>query len=103
MGDEWYQSLPKDAIHENFLRAVVDVLLRDAVFGGTKRSEPVVRWRDPLHLQELLHLNPTDTPATHGELLRAVEDIISFSVKTGHPFFINQLFSGSVSLSFTVL
>lgn len=33
-------------------------------------------------------------PASKAELTAAIEDVVKFSVKTGHPLFLNQLYSG---------
>lgn len=96
MRKNWFQSLPNEALHAKFLQDVTELLLKEAVFAGTQRKNPVVRWHDPDHLYDLLNLTPTDKPATHSELLKVIRDTISFSVKTGHPYFINQLFSRSV-------
>ncbi|XP_047115868.1 cysteine sulfinic acid decarboxylase-like [Schistocerca piceifrons] len=91
---EWFRTLPVESIHGPFLLQLVEHLLKEAVFGGTRREEPVVRWRDPQRLRDILHLTPTDKPASHEELLQDVADIVRFSTKTGHPYFINQLYSG---------
>lgn len=32
-------------------------------------------------------------PSTHDELLGVLKDVVNYSVKTGHPYFVNQLFS----------
>jgi glutamate decarboxylase len=96
MDEDWFCSLPSEALHGEFLRDVMELVLKEAVFAGTKRKNPVVRWHDPDHLHDLMNLTPTEKPASHAELLRVIHDTITFSVKTGHPYFINQLFSRSV-------
>jgi len=93
IGENWFHSLPSEALHAEFLHDVTELLLKEAVFAGTQRENPVVRWHDPDHLHDLLDLTVTEKPATHAELLQVVHDTITFSVKTGHPYFINQLFS----------
>nr|CAD7453908.1 unnamed protein product [Timema tahoe] len=90
---EKYRSLPCEEEHGCFLRDIVELLLKEAVFGGTRRDEPVVRWRDPEHLKEILDLSLPELPVEHKELLRAVHNTVMFSVKTGHPYFFNQLYS----------
>ena len=92
-GENWFRSLPNEAQHSQFLHDVVGLLLKEAVFEGTQRDNLVVRWRDPEQLQTLFNFEPSDMPATHTELLRIIHDTVVFSVKTGHPHFINQLFS----------
>nr|CAD7423960.1 unnamed protein product [Timema monikensis] len=95
---EKYRSLPREEEHGCFLRDVVDLLLKEAVFGGTRRDEPVVRWRDPEHLKEILDLSLPELPVEHKDLLRAVHNTVMFSVKTGHPYFFNQLYSSDNTL-----
>jgi glutamate decarboxylase len=96
MGEDWFCSLPSEVLHGEFLHDVMELVLKEAVFAGTQRKNPVVRWHDPDHLCDLLNLTPTEKPATHAELLQVIHDTITFSVKIGHPYFINQLFSRSV-------
>lgn len=37
--------------------------------------------------------NLTNSASTHDHLIELLEDTIKYSVKTGHPYFVNQLFS----------
>lgn len=93
MESDWFRSLPDKARHDGFLRDVSE-LLRQALFSSTKRSSPVVRWHEPEQLVAILSEHDLrEEPATHEELLKAIKDTITYSVSTGHPYFINQLFS----------
>lgn len=47
----------------------------------------------PERLRTALDLSLKDTSSTHEELLHHVHSIIRYSVKTGHPRFVNQLYS----------
>ena len=91
--ENWFCSLPDEGEHSQFFHDVVDLLLKEAVFEGTQRNNLVVRWRNPQQLRGLFNFEPSDMPATHSELLHIIHDTVVFSVKTGHPYFINQLFS----------
>jgi hypothetical protein len=91
---EQFRSSPDEIHHGGFLRNVVDLLLRDAVFDGTSRSQPVVRWSSPDELKRSLGMELHEEPASHEDLLAAIAATIKFSVKTGHPMFLNQLYSG---------
>lgn len=88
-----FQSLPEREHHEGFLRKCLQILLDEAVFKGTQRDTKVVDWRSPDELKQLLDLAPRSAPESHEELLQIVGDIVRYSVKTGHPYFVNQLFS----------
>jgi glutamate decarboxylase len=89
----WFASLPDRQQHSHFLKEAVDLMLEKAVFQATNRSNRVVEWRAPEELQKLIDLDLSADPANHDKLLQLLKDIIQYSVKTGHPFFINQLFS----------
>lgn len=88
-----FESHPVRSKHEPFLRTFVDELLDLAVFDATERSSPVLNWQSPDELQQLLDLQLKATADDDQRLLQLSRDIIRYSVKTGHPYFVNQLFS----------
>lgn len=92
--DDWFVSLPDLKKHGEFLGNVFQLLTEDAVFDGTNRSQPVTRWRDPNYLKQLIDFEPSEDPENEEYLLKAIKHTIAYSVKTGHPYFVNQLFSG---------
>lgn len=77
-----------------FLSNVITILLKDAVVTGTKRSEPVTNWCPPGQLKQILNIELPDLPRTKDDLLNLIRNTVKYSVKTGHPYFMNQLFSG---------
>ncbi|KDR09499.1 Cysteine sulfinic acid decarboxylase, partial [Zootermopsis nevadensis] len=88
-----FASLPDKKQHSKFLKEAVDLMLEEAVFQATNRSNRVVEWRAPEELQKLIDLDLAAEPVSHDKLLQLLKDVIQYSVKTGHPFFVNQLFS----------
>lgn len=82
------------AAGEEFLREAFEVLLDEVVRKGTDTALKVCDWREPRELRALLDLELR----SHGEppqrLLQRCRDVARYSVKTGHPRFFNQLFSG---------
>ncbi|KAK4872890.1 hypothetical protein RN001_014919 [Aquatica leii] len=88
-----FQSAPMKNHHEDFLRKAVDVILNEAVFKATARTNKVLEWRQPEHLQRIFDFNLKENGISHDELLHVIKDTIQYSVKTGHPYFVNQLFS----------
>lgn len=88
-----FASLPNRARHEKFLRNFVDEVMQSAVFSATERKEKVVEWTNPEELLEKLDLNLKCEPDTDEKLMELARDTIKYSVKTGHPYFVNQLFS----------
>ncbi|XP_074094850.1 glutamate decarboxylase-like protein black [Cotesia typhae] len=88
-----YPSAPSKAIHENFLRDSFEIILKSAVFDGTSRNTKVVEWVDPESLPSLINLQLKKNGTSHEELLNLIRGVIKYSVKTGNPRFVNQLFS----------
>jgi len=89
----WFASLPDRKRHSQFLKEAAELILEKAVFQATKRTNLVVEWRAPDELQKLMDLDLSAERVSHEKLLQFLKDIIQYSVKTGHPFFVNQLFS----------
>lgn len=90
---ERFESLPNRALHEKFLRDVVALVLNTAVFNDTQRVNKVLEWHQPDELAKILDLSLKEEGDTDEKLLSLVKDTIRYSVKTGHPYFVNQLFS----------
>ncbi|KAF3421047.1 hypothetical protein E2986_05029 [Frieseomelitta varia] len=88
-----YKSLPVREVHEKFMKSFVDLLLKEAVFEGTSRKNRVVEWMEPAALQSAIDLKLSDQGSSHKKLATLARNIIKYSVKTGHPRFINQLYS----------
>lgn len=71
----------------------MNLFLDKAVFKATLRSNKVLEYRNPEDLQNLFDFDLKDAPETQEKLYGLLEDTIKYSVKTGHPYFVNQLFS----------
>lgn len=89
-----FESHPVRAQHETFLRRCVDEMLDTAVFGGTERTGRVLEWTAPEELLARLDLQLKRQPDNDERLLELLRDTVRYSVKTGHPYFVNQLFAG---------
>ncbi|ETN67277.1 black [Anopheles darlingi] len=88
-----YASLPNREQHQQFLTEFLTEVLNSAVFNATDRANKVLNWVDPEELSRTLDLAIKDEPDTHERLLELTRATIRHSVKTGHPYFMNQLFS----------
>ncbi|XP_058807664.1 cysteine sulfinic acid decarboxylase isoform X2 [Phymastichus coffea] len=88
-----FASLPTREAHEKFIRDAVDLIIAEAVFEGTSRKSRVVEWVEPASLPASVDLAPRQRGESHESLLRLVSAVIRYSVKTGHPRFVNQLYS----------
>lgn len=45
-------------------------------------------------MQNIINFNLQEQPRDQDDLLEIVAKIFKYSIKTGHPYFMNQLFSG---------
>ncbi|XP_057377339.1 cysteine sulfinic acid decarboxylase-like [Daphnia carinata] len=88
-----FQTKPSKDQHEQFIRQVIDVLLKEAVFQGTSNDSLVIEWMEPESLMALLGEELPKNPESDDNLIKLIKDVVRYSVKTGHPHFINQLFS----------
>lgn len=83
---------------ESFIRKVFDVLLKDAIFVEKSRESLVTEWMEPESLMAVLGTNSKEMPQKPAQsddyLIEVIKNIVRYSVKTGHPHFVNQLFSG---------
>lgn len=89
---ERFFSLPSRS-QETFLRTLFDTVLNNAIFDGTKRESKVLEWTNPEEMLEKFDMSLKDEPDSDEELLKLANETIKYSVKTGHPYFVNQLFS----------
>lgn len=92
----YFRPVPDSDVHGQFLQDVVDILFKNVVFASNR--DKVVLWKRPQELQELFDFTIGQSGVGHEKLLTLIKSTIKFSVKTGHPYFINQLFSGWVQL-----
>lgn len=79
---------------EALLREVFAIVVDEAVLKGTSASEKVCEWKEPEELKQLLDLELRGQGERREQLLERCRAVIRYSVKTGHPRFFNQLFSG---------
>ncbi|CAL4074894.1 unnamed protein product, partial [Meganyctiphanes norvegica] len=88
-----WESTPDPAQHKHFLNQLHELILDQAVFTGTSRSSKVCDWMEPEKMSSALSLSLGKEGVTQSQLLQLFGDIIKYSVKTGHPYFVNQLYS----------
>ncbi|NXE02653.1 CSAD decarboxylase, partial [Chaetorhynchus papuensis] len=79
---------------EEFLQEVLQILLEEGVRKSTDVTQKVCDWKEPLELRELLDLELRSDGEGRERLLQRCRDVLRLSVRTGHPRFFNQLFSG---------
>lgn len=88
-----WRSIPSENKHREFLEKFSAILINFA-FDSVSRDNPVSRWRSASYLQEILNFDLLEEPKPQKDLLLAANKILKYSVKIGHPYFMNQLFSG---------
>lgn len=90
---ERYETLPIPEMHEKFLRDVIETILSSAVFEDIRRENRVLEWHQPDELAKLFDMSLKADSDSDEKVLELIRNTIRFSVKTGHPYFVNQLFS----------
>lgn len=88
-----FESASNAEDHKEFIRKSAELLIKNAVFDGTNRKNKVLEFQTPDQLKKLFDFGIRSSPMAHDDLLRLLEDTVRYSVKTGHPYFANQLFS----------
>ncbi|XP_072261860.1 cysteine sulfinic acid decarboxylase isoform X2 [Pyxicephalus adspersus] len=79
---------------DEFLQEAFKIIFEEGVQNATDRNHKVCEWMEPEELRKVLDLNLRSNGESKDVLLGYCRDIIKLSVKTGHPRFFNQLFSG---------
>ncbi|XP_072510894.1 cysteine sulfinic acid decarboxylase isoform X1 [Notamacropus eugenii] len=79
---------------EALLQDVFGIVMDEAVRKGTDASQKVCEWKEPEELKKLLDLELRSHGEKQEQILDRCRTIIQYSVKTCHPRFFNQLFSG---------
>uniref|UniRef100_A0A2K6F5S0 Cysteine sulfinic acid decarboxylase n=1 Tax=Propithecus coquereli TaxID=379532 RepID=A0A2K6F5S0_PROCO len=82
------------AAAEALLQEVFGIVVDEAIRKGTCASEKVCEWKEPEELKQLLDLELRSQGESQEQILERCRAVIRYSVKTGHPRFFNQLFSG---------
>lgn len=90
---ERFESLPNRGTHEKFMRECIETIMQVAVFNDTRREEKVLEFHEPSQLIKLFDMSLKAESDSDEKLHLAILDVIRYSVKTGHPYFVNQLFS----------
>lgn len=90
---ERFESLPNRSLHERFVRDCIDEILSTAVFEDIRRENKVLEFKQPSELAKLFDMSLKGESDSNEQLLELVRKTIRYSVKTGHPYFVNQLFS----------
>ncbi|XP_058414133.1 cysteine sulfinic acid decarboxylase isoform X3 [Diceros bicornis minor] len=79
---------------EALLRDVFGIVMDEVIRKGTSASEKVCEWKEPEELKQLLDLELRSWGESREQILERCRAVMRYSVKTCHPHFFNQLFSG---------
>lgn len=83
------------------LKSVLEIVLKEKLVTGIDRSEKVVDFKQPNELKELLDMAVHREGCTPEESEAILKDIVSYSVRTQHPYFFNQLYGGIDEVALT--
>lgn len=68
-------------------------LLNNYLIG--QKQNGFVSYNDPQELEDILQLNESGTPGNWSEIFSWIEKYLKYSVKTGHPGFLNRMWEGA--------
>ncbi|KAM4610103.1 cysteine sulfinic acid decarboxylase-like [Polymixia lowei] len=77
-----------------FLTEAFNIIMEEVLCKGTDVKEKVCEWKEPEELSALLDLELREKGESKDKLLQRVRNVAKYSVKTGHPRFLNQQFAG---------
>lgn len=80
--------------HQNELLSRLYPMIEEYLEKSADTETPVVDFRDPDELRELVDLKLPEEGITGAALMDLVEKYLKYSVRTGHPQFLNQLYQG---------
>ncbi|XP_068236417.1 cysteine sulfinic acid decarboxylase-like isoform X2 [Palaemon carinicauda] len=76
------------------LRQVLNLTLKESSATNVDGDSKVVEFKHPNELQDLLKLNISQNGLSIDEVMKVLDEVVRFSVKTSHPHFYNQLYGG---------
>ncbi|XP_068185339.1 cysteine sulfinic acid decarboxylase [Antennarius striatus] len=79
---------------QRFLADAFNIIMDEVLCKGTDVTQKVCEWKLPEELAPLLDLELRQTGEPQHKLLQRVRDVAKYSIKTSHPYFFNQLFTG---------
>ena len=88
---------------DNQFEKLVDYVLdfvRQGILDETDENKMLRKEFDPISLQKLLPLEKSFQGLSSQEMISVIEQVIDHSVVTNHPFFMNQMFGKTQSISF---
>ncbi|KAL8594515.1 hypothetical protein ACOMHN_028869 [Nucella lapillus] len=77
-----------------FMENFQALMTREVLQNSTDRQAKVLDFQQPHDLEKLLDLEIRKEPESRDRMLEHCGQVIRYSVKTGHPRFFNQLYSG---------
>jgi len=83
-----------DSATLSMLNEVHSLICQAALCEGTDRQNKVLEFKHPQQLKELLELHISDDAASKEDIMEICKKVIKYSVKTAHPYWCNQLYTG---------
>ncbi|XP_068236418.1 cysteine sulfinic acid decarboxylase-like [Palaemon carinicauda] len=76
------------------LQEVLNLVEKERLVTGVDRSKEVVEFKHPEELQSLLKLDISSEGRSEEDMIQIFKEVVKYSVRTGHPYFYNQLYAG---------
>ena len=86
--------MPQNERLENELLSRLYPIIEEYLQKSADSETPVVEYRDPGELQDLIDFELPEEGVSEAALMDLVESYLKYSVRTGHPQFLNQLYQG---------
>ncbi|XP_071103168.1 cysteine sulfinic acid decarboxylase-like isoform X1 [Haliotis cracherodii] len=93
-GDGSPAKKPRTALNTDFLSAMFDVMVKEALQEGLDVNSKVVEFKHPKDLESSMDLDIGQAGTPDQTLISMTKQIVKYSVKSGHPHFFNQLYGG---------
>ncbi|XP_068236419.1 acidic amino acid decarboxylase GADL1-like [Palaemon carinicauda] len=78
----------------SLLKKVFDMVFEEKLVFGIDPSKKVLNFKHPKEMEELLQLSISDEGLTAAEAEAVIDKFVKYSVRTQHPYFLNQQFHG---------
>jgi glutamate/tyrosine decarboxylase-like PLP-dependent enzyme len=81
-------------MNNDFILTFAFEKIKHYLAGNDDKNAPVVKYREPFELRSGINFPVGDAPVSESEFLELLDKYLEFSVRTGSPQFLNQLYQG---------
>lgn len=99
-----YVNTPLESQHRRMFQRIMELFDKRGMYFQEKREQPLICFRDPDQLHKEFDLKLSDQPKlkTEDDVIKALTNMIRYSIHQAHPFYIYQLLSGGLD-AYTIM